>query len=68
MKIKNDLVTNSSSTSYSIGNKILEYLEEIESLIDKADDDEYVFYQSDMTEVLEEMMRVYKKIVKLEDW
>jgi len=67
MKIKNDLVTNSSSTSYSIGNKILEYLEEIESLIDKADDDEYVFYQSDMTEVLEEMMRVYKKIVKLED-
>ncbi len=67
MKIKNDLVTNSSSTSYSIGNKILEYLKEIESLVDNADDDEYVFYQSDMTEVLEEMMRVYKKIVKLED-
>lgn len=43
MKIKNDLVTNSSSTSYSIGNKILEYLKEIESLVDNADDDEYVF-------------------------
>lgn len=67
MKIKNDLVTNSSSTSYSIGNTILEHLEDIERLIDNADDDEYVFYQSDISDVLERMNNVYKKIVKLED-
>lgn len=67
MKVKNDLVTNSSSTSYSIGNKILEYLEEIEKLVDSANDDEYVFYQSDISDVLERMNNVYKKIIKLED-
>lgn len=67
MKVKNDLVTNSSSTSYSIGDKILEYLEEIEELVDKVDDDEYVLYQSDIEDVLKRMMKVYKKIAKMEN-
>lgn len=67
MKVKNDLVTNSSSTSYSVGDKILEYLEEIDDLVDKVDDDEYVLYQSDIEDVLERMMKVYKKIAKMEN-
>lgn len=66
MKIKNDLVTNSSSTSYSIGDKILEYISEIESLLDSVDDDEYTLYQDDIKEALERMNRAYKKLAKLE--
>lgn len=67
LKVKNDLVTNSSSTSYSIGNRILEYIKEIESLLESVDDDEYVLYQDDIKEALDNMNRVYKKLAKLED-